>query len=48
MQLSDKLKVLYDLKCPFNTNSLNHKGPFNELSSARPYDEAHGMRIHTG
>ena len=48
MQLSNQLKVFYDIKCPINTNSLNRKGPFNELSSARSYEEIHGMRIHAG
>ena len=27
-----------DLKCLFNTDSLDHKDPFNLLSSARSYD----------
>ena len=31
-------KYVNDLKCPFNIDSLNHKDPFNSLSSARSFD----------
>ena len=31
-------KCVYDLKCPFNTISLDRNDPFNLLPSARSYD----------
>ena len=31
-------KCVHDGKCPFNTDSLDHKQPFNLLSSARSHD----------
>ena len=33
-----KTKCVYDDKCPFNTDNLDHKHPFILLSSARSYD----------
>ena len=37
-----------DHKCPFNTDSLGRKYPFNLLSSARSYDvnRWHGKLLH--
>ena len=41
-------KFVNDDKCPFNTDSLDHKHPFSLLSSARSHDvkRRHDKSLH--